>query len=587
MTDIAQIGISIDTKDVKVAQGELGKLANAADNAGEEIEQLGNEAQTAGKKVNTGLAKPAKSAGDALGGYERNAGKAGKSTGRFGQLAGQAGFQVNDFVVQVQGGQSALLAFSQQGSQLLGAFGSIGAVAGAVLALGAAVGGVLYNQLNKGSEAAKRYKVTIDDLKESFDELTEAQLRSGGVAVRKSLKELNKEKKAIDKDVKELTKQVESLESRAASATGSGRREQRQKDLTKQLVDLRDKLFTAINTQEGIEQDILDTQILQSKTLARIADKNGEVIDAEKMKNKMHFEYLARQRLELEQLEAVEVKKDETNDKEAKANAKRLRDLQRIIEKNLELNDLLDLRFQREFEAEKEGNDAFLQSMVNKNKTELETLTEHLQTIKDLEFSFARDGELRKQAQAAVEAQIEESITKKAEEEALKRRQLTAGYFQDASDIMSTFNDFMSLSSIGRKQTLEDELRNNKSLSAEQVKNKEAELRGIFNQEKNAKKNSILMSTAAGVMTQLATGNFVAAAKVGAAGAVNYAKVNATSFKSPAPAPSSPVSAPQQTTSNVTFDFSNIPNNAMITADGLVDMMKQSLRDAKLNGEVI
>ena len=95
------------------------------------------------------------------------------------------------------------------------------------------------------------------------------------------------------------------------------------------------------------------------------------------------------------------------------------------------------------------------------------------------------------------------------------------------------------------------------------------------------------MSTAAGVMNQLATGNWTGALKVGAAGAVNYAKVNATSFKSPAPAPSSPVSAPQQTTSNVTFDFSNIPSNAMITADGLVDMMKQSLRDAKLNGEVI
>lgn len=47
----------------------------------------------------------------------------------------QAGYQVQDFIVQVQGGQSALVAFSQQGSQLAGAFGPGGAVFGAVLAL--------------------------------------------------------------------------------------------------------------------------------------------------------------------------------------------------------------------------------------------------------------------------------------------------------------------------------------------------------------------------------------------------------------------------------------------------------------------
>lgn len=43
----------------------------------------------------------------------------------------QAGYQIQDFIVQVQGGQSALVAFSQQGSQLAGAFGRGGAVVGA------------------------------------------------------------------------------------------------------------------------------------------------------------------------------------------------------------------------------------------------------------------------------------------------------------------------------------------------------------------------------------------------------------------------------------------------------------------------
>ncbi|WP_447345528.1 hypothetical protein [Salmonella enterica] len=41
-----------------------------------------------------------------------------KGTKNWKSTMQQAGYQVNDFIVQVQGGQSALLAFSQQGSQL-------------------------------------------------------------------------------------------------------------------------------------------------------------------------------------------------------------------------------------------------------------------------------------------------------------------------------------------------------------------------------------------------------------------------------------------------------------------------------------
>lgn len=58
------------------------------------------------------------------------------ASGRFSQAVGAAGFQVQDFAVQVQAGQSAVLAFSQQASQFLGIFGTGGAIAGAVLTVG-------------------------------------------------------------------------------------------------------------------------------------------------------------------------------------------------------------------------------------------------------------------------------------------------------------------------------------------------------------------------------------------------------------------------------------------------------------------
>ena len=66
-----------------------------------------------------------------------------KSHGNWKTTMQQAGYQVQDFIVQVQGGQSALVAFSQQGSQLAGAFGLGGAVVGAIIALGSVLAGVL------------------------------------------------------------------------------------------------------------------------------------------------------------------------------------------------------------------------------------------------------------------------------------------------------------------------------------------------------------------------------------------------------------------------------------------------------------
>ena len=53
---------------------------------------------------------------------------------------GQVGHQVQDIAVQLQMGQNAMLVFGQQGSQIASLFGSRGALIGAVLAVGAAIG---------------------------------------------------------------------------------------------------------------------------------------------------------------------------------------------------------------------------------------------------------------------------------------------------------------------------------------------------------------------------------------------------------------------------------------------------------------
>lgn len=99
---------------------------------------------------------------------------AGKSTGNFKNIMQQGGYQIQDFIVQVQGGQSALVAFSQQGSQLASVFSP---VAGAVLTIATVIAGSLIASLGNGKNA-------VDSLKEAIATMDSVvSVSSSGVAV--------------------------------------------------------------------------------------------------------------------------------------------------------------------------------------------------------------------------------------------------------------------------------------------------------------------------------------------------------------------------------------------------------------------
>ncbi|QZB88778.1 putative tail protein [Salmonella phage seszw] len=98
---------------------------------------------------------------------------AGKSTNGFRNALQQGGYQVQDFVVQVQGGQSALVAFSQQGSQLASVFSP---VAGAVLTIATVIAGSLMASLSNGKNA-------IDAMKDAISAMDQViSVSSNGVA---------------------------------------------------------------------------------------------------------------------------------------------------------------------------------------------------------------------------------------------------------------------------------------------------------------------------------------------------------------------------------------------------------------------
>ena len=92
----------------------------------------------------------------------------------FGAVAQQAGYQIGDFASQVASGGSAVTAFVQQGSQMLGMFGMFGAVAGAALA----IGGVAY-QMWAARDAAKGATDEVSALTAEIKRLNEESAKRG------------------------------------------------------------------------------------------------------------------------------------------------------------------------------------------------------------------------------------------------------------------------------------------------------------------------------------------------------------------------------------------------------------------------
>jgi hypothetical protein len=114
-------------------------------------------------EVERGLARVGQTAQTALTGAGTAATTASGGMGRFNQAIQQGGYSLQDFTVQVQGGQSALVALSQQGSQFLGIFGPAGAAAGAILSISTVAIGFLTASEN-AKEAEKAGKAAFENM---------------------------------------------------------------------------------------------------------------------------------------------------------------------------------------------------------------------------------------------------------------------------------------------------------------------------------------------------------------------------------------------------------------------------------------
>lgn len=134
----------------KTFEKSLDQVESAAAKADKMIAELSKETSGLGTKM-TATAAGVKAATSGMGNMRG--------------MAQNLGYQLQDVAVQAQMGASWFTIIGQQGSQLLSAIGPAGAIAGALLAVGAAAGSALAPSLMKAKDSAADLEVALDDLK--------------------------------------------------------------------------------------------------------------------------------------------------------------------------------------------------------------------------------------------------------------------------------------------------------------------------------------------------------------------------------------------------------------------------------------
>ena len=157
-TEAARAAVEKARADSAAAAGAL-RAARAETQAAQARARAARTAQQLAQSLDTQTAAQTRANTATAQGVQR--------TRQLGPAIQNTAFQVGDFAVQVASGTSGLRAFTQQVPQLLGGFGVIGAVLGALVAVGAALVPVF---LNLG-DAAQDSADATDRLAEAADRL--------------------------------------------------------------------------------------------------------------------------------------------------------------------------------------------------------------------------------------------------------------------------------------------------------------------------------------------------------------------------------------------------------------------------------
>jgi predicted nucleic acid-binding Zn-ribbon protein len=195
---------------------------------------------------------------------------------------GNVGNQLQDIAVQAQSGTSAVTILAQQGPQLLSGFGPQGAIAGAVLALGA----LILSSMIKSTDAAKKAAQDAWEAADEFAKKTEeAYKKAGGEAADTFI--------AKSERIAELTRQ--SADQEIDLANQQRERIKAQGDLIKSQEDLAIASVKYLQATGQISD--AEERIAEIQGKAREAQKENAVADIEASTAAAQIKYKAAQTL--------------------------------------------------------------------------------------------------------------------------------------------------------------------------------------------------------------------------------------------------------------------------------------------------
>lgn len=259
---------------VKIEAGDSAQQINQLDNTMTKLGATTDKTTAEITGLNTKLTETASGVKNAIGSTN-------EALGSFGRSAGQAGIQIQQFVGQVQGGVSPLVALSQQATDLGFVLGF--PLLGAVVGVAAAIGGPLISSFIDATDKADEFKKKLEELKGVQDDLKGVNL---SIEVSKLNAEYDKQTAEIARLEEEGKKYLELLKQGGSAADayavaldgvslGIKAAKERQAELAKQQEELTKASLEGIATTA--EQDDKLSSLNANLELQRIALQEGEL----------------------------------------------------------------------------------------------------------------------------------------------------------------------------------------------------------------------------------------------------------------------------------------------------------------------
>lgn len=391
-----------------------------------------------------------------------------KATKGLGANLGMAGIQVQQFVGQLQGGQSALLALSQQGADLGFVLGYAGL--GAAIGIAATAFSFLLPLLTTASTDVEELKKRIEELGDSTEK-TVAQIRFLAQENDKAIDGISKRNEKLTKSIIEKEKQLEKMTTAgtgldegqfAIPRSASQNQEKYAESITKvkkSLVELRADIDT--NNQEMVKLNESTTKLADSND--KLVEKTKSVSDSLKGQiialedgEKAALMYGIAQQLQLKAGEKIpgniQTQVDKLYELKAAKEAAAEQD-----KKNLEMaRSIARFESDQEKEKEKRARDSesasnFASGIVTRDDDTFEQLAADLDKLQELRDQDLITQEEYRNAQIAIDKQAADELKaindeKVANEIATQSLMLSAasGLFGNLAELTAAFGDEQS-----------------------------------------------------------------------------------------------------------------------------------------------